>query len=169
MSAKTSVLTATLLALMTAHATAQDCSGPTVAIDTAALTSFLKNKLICAYKPDSGGTDPNQRWSETHVSGGQLEEFGPGNSSTIQKPEVIGSWLTEMGSHSLPVVKYDYGSDQIYTHQVRYHPDADDPTAVVFCTDAASPTPVAIIDGAGLNGGSLLSRPASAADPNPCW
>jgi ethanolamine ammonia-lyase small subunit len=69
MSAKTSVLTATLLALMTAHATAQDCSGTPVATDAAALTSFLNSKLICAYKPDSGGTDPNQRWSETHASG----------------------------------------------------------------------------------------------------
>jgi hypothetical protein len=120
--------------------------------------SILSNKLVCAYKPDSGGKDPNRRWSEIHNTaadgGGQapLGEHGRGSSDSAGSYDPdIGTW--EYTGNS---VTYRYTDDpgSTYTHTL-HGTDANSPTS--FCEGT---TEMAVIN-------SVINIPAAAAS-NPC-
>jgi hypothetical protein len=120
--------------------------------------SILSNKLVCAYKPGSGGTDPNQRWSEIHNTAadggapGTLGEHGRGSSDPAGSYDAdIGEW-----SYSDEDVTYEYTEDSgsPYTHTL-HGTNADTPTS--FCDDG---TEKAVIH-------KVIAIPAET-EQNPC-
>jgi hypothetical protein len=120
--------------------------------------SILSNKLVCAYKPGSGGTDPNRRWSEIHNTATDgsgpvtLGEHGRGSSDPAGSYDAdIGTW--EFTGNS---VIYHYTDDpgSPYTHTL-HGTNANSPTS--FCEGT---TEMAVIK-------SVINIPAAAAS-NPC-
>jgi hypothetical protein len=118
----TAVTASTVLNAQTA------CTGTRIS-DTTALENLLDNQLVCAFK-GADFSDPNQRWSENHLENGDVQEFGPGGNSTMQPPEVIGTW-TVTGASPNAVVTYTYGSAGPYTYRVN-----DTSGNYQFCDDS---------------------------------
>jgi hypothetical protein len=75
--------------------------------------SVLSGQIVCAFRPGSGGTDPNRRWSEIHnaaTDGGgmvTLGEHGRGSNDPAGSYDPnIGTW-----EYSGSIVTYDYSAD----------------------------------------------------------
>jgi hypothetical protein len=120
--------------------------------------SVLSDKLVCAYKPGSGGTDPNRRWSEIHntaTDGGAAVTLGEHGRGTT---DPAGSYDADIGSWSYA------GETVIYT----YTHDSGSPYTLTLHGTAAD-TPTSLCDGGNESAviHTVISIPADTAT-NPC-
>jgi hypothetical protein len=123
-----------LIGLMSTSAFGADCTGTRLTGSTSpTLSAYLSGHLICAYKVGSGGTDPNQRWSEEHrgTGGGELWEFARGPGHPVDPQRRAGGWTL-----SGDTVVYDYDGSGEYVHQVY-----DSSGTVYFCSNPGTGTP----------------------------
>ena len=113
-------LVAALLAAASNTAFAAPCTG--TAISGSTLATYIRDNLICAYKPDNtNGTDANERWSSiqdgTGLSG-TLYEYARGANDPVDPTKSVGSWALVDNSNNTVSdvadatrVQYTYGSN----------------------------------------------------------
>lgn len=120
--------------------------------------STISGKLVCAYKPASGGTDPNQRWSEIHnaTTGAAttLGEHGRGTTDPNGSYDAnVGTWAYSAGS-----ITYTYIDDSSSPYTWTLH-GIGGTTPTSFCSGSTEIATIhAVIDLGSVN----------AADTNPC-